>query len=257
MNARDSALARRFIRVDVPEPSRDEAIEIVSPVAAERAGASGVSLASGVVPIAVDLSIKLVHDRRLPDKALDLLIGCIGKKATNEANHGIAEQSSIPALLQIVRDEVHAINIEDWPTVVAKTSDWFRLRSKSHRIITPKDVEEFAAERYGGMDTSDEGTLNKILNLEANLRLDLIGQDRAIRLVSSALKRVTALGHSNRPIGSFLFVGPTGVGKTELCRARLEATLGWRQLASVQHERVHGTGRREQVDWTATWPCRV
>jgi ATP-dependent Clp protease ATP-binding subunit ClpC len=219
MNAKDSALTRRFVRIDVPEPTRDEAVKILLHVGNEEARRGGILLGDGVIDAAVNLSIKYVHDRRLPDKAIDLLRGCIGKVSTERIRKATTGASSIPALLSLIDRELKALEAEEWSGAGDLASEWFRTKADSDPSLTVADLQKFAIERYGGMDSGDTNTVTKVLGLEAELRNSLIGQERAISAVSSALRRMTALGQSTRPIGSFLFLGPTGVGKTELCRA--------------------------------------
>ncbi len=219
MNARDAALTRRFIRIDVPEPTRDEAIGILTQVASVHGRNTGVTLQDGAIEAAIDLATRHVQDRRLPDKAIDLLVGCISRKAAEQPSASAGNsRASIPPLIDLVGRELKAIDKNDWGTASSLAGEWFRLKSASAVTLKVKDVQRFATERYGGIDSGDAKAVERILGLEADLRNTVVGQDRAIAAVCSALKRMLALGRSARPIGSFLFLGPTGVGKTELCR---------------------------------------
>lgn len=227
MNAKDAALARRFVRIDVPEPSRTEAVEILSEVALTKARQSGIMLQDGVVEAAVDLSVRRVPDRRLPDKAIDLLIGCIAKRSEERTQTRTTKgKSSSAELLGLIEQELKALEEKNWAKASDLADQWFTAKVGSNCSLTSVDLQKFAAERYGGIDSADTASVRKILNLEADLRSNLIGQDRAINAICGALKRMMALGTSVRPIGSFLFLGPTGVGKTELCRVLAQQLFG-------------------------------
>lgn len=227
MNAKDAALARRFVRIDVPEPTRTEAIEILSEVAATKARQSGIILQNGVVEIAVDLSLRRVPDRRLPDKAIDLLIGCIGKKSEERAGASTRKsRRSNTELLGLIERELKALEEKNWAKASDLADEWQTARGGSSCTLSTADLQTFAAERYGGIDSGNTASVRRILNLETYLGANVVGQDRAIKAVCSALKRMMALGQSVRPIGSFLFLGPTGVGKTELCRVVAKQLFG-------------------------------
>lgn len=233
MNSRDSALTRRFFRIDVPEPNRDEAIVMLKQVALDQARKSGVIFKDGVLEAAVDLSTRFVQDRRLPDKAIDLLAGCIGKKTAQQLTEKASDKrASIPGMIDLVEREVRALENRDWGTASGLAAEWFTLKSvKFH--LSKEDIHHFATERYGGIDSTDKFAIEKVLGLESELRSCVIGQERAIASVCSSLKRMMALGRTTRPVGSFLFLGPTGVGKTELCR--LSARRLWGDDSLLQY----------------------
>ena len=103
MNARDAALTRRFIRIDVPEPTRDEAIGILTQVASVHGRNTGVALQDGAIEAAIDLATRHVQDRRLPDKAIDLLVGCISRKAAEQPSASAGNSRAwIPPLIDLV-----------------------------------------------------------------------------------------------------------------------------------------------------------
>jgi ATP-dependent Clp protease ATP-binding subunit ClpC len=233
MNSKDSAFTRRFIRIDVPEPSRNEAIGILRQIAEPRAQRGGVMLGDGVLEAAVDLSVRIVHDRRLPDKAIDLLTGCIGRKSAERQSGAPSKAAAAPLMLDLVDRELTAIDGQDWNTASLLVTEWFKNKAGSGLTLNVADLQKFVSERFGGFDPGDATAVQKILGLENELRVNLIGQDRAIQAVCSALKRMMALGRSVRPIGSFLFLGPTGVGKTELCR--VVASRLWGKGALLQY----------------------
>jgi len=226
MNARDSAFARRFVRIDVPEPSRDEAVGILRLVAEPKAQKAGVILGDGVVEAAVDLSIRSILDRRLPDKAIDLLAGCIGTKSAERVSGPPRDAVSPSKMLDLIDRELASIARQDWSGASLLVAEWFKNKRGSGVILTVSDLQKLISERFGGMDSGDPAAVGKVLGLENELRAGVIGQDRAIQAVCSALKRTMATGRSVRPIGSFLFLGPTGVGKTELCRVVASQLFG-------------------------------
>jgi ATP-dependent Clp protease ATP-binding subunit ClpC len=233
MDRKDPAFARRFTRIKVPEPSRDEAIGILRLVAEPQAKKAGLILGDGVVEAAVDLSNRFIHDRRLPDKAIDLLIGCIGAKTAVLASGPPKDVSAPPKMLELIDRELAAIEHQDWTAASLLVTEWFKNKSGSSITLTVKDLQKLVSERFGGMDSGDPAAVQKVLDLESKLRAEVIGQDRAIQAVCSAMKRMMALGRSVRPIGSFLFLGPTGVGKTELCKA--VARQLWGESALLQY----------------------
>ena len=179
---KDKALSRRFAKIDVEEPSIEDTFTILKGVQHKYEAFHKISFSDGALQRAIDLSVKYLHDRFLPDKAMDIV------------------------------DEVGA---------------HFMLRGKEGVRVKPKDIEESVAKMMKLPSTvvGTEDTV-KLKNLEKDLRSHIIGQDEAIAALATAIKRSYAgLNGENRPIGSFLFVGPTGVGKTALAT----------QLAQTMH----------------------
>ena len=174
---RDRALARRFQRIDVREPSEEEALAILVGLAPRYEDHHGVRYAPAALRAAVELSARHLNDRFLPDKAIDVM------------------------------DEVGAaVKLRPGP--------------KGRRTVKLRDVEQLVA-RMAGIPTLRASTAERgrLEHLEEDLRGVVYGQDEAVASVSRAVKRGRAgLGGSDRPTGSFLFVGPTGVGKTELAK---------------------------------------
>jgi ATP-dependent Clp protease ATP-binding subunit ClpA len=180
---RDRALSRRFQRVDVPEPSPEESVRILQGLASRYEEHHGVRYTAPALRAAVDLSVRHLNDRFLPDKAIDVM------------------------------DETGAA---------------VRLRpgSKRRKTVGLRDVEEVVARMANIPAARATGSdLERLARLESDLRAVVYGQDAAIDTVVRAVKRARAgLGGRDRPIASFLFVGPTGVGKTELSK-QLARTL--------------------------------
>ncbi len=181
---KDRALARRFQKIDIVEPTVGETFEILQGLKPKYEAHHGVTYADEALQAAVDLSVKHIGDRLLPDKAIDVI---------DEAG---ARQRLLPAG---VRKEL--IDIEEIETIVAKMA---RIPAKQ-------------------VSSSDKDVLK---HLERNLKMVIFGQDPAIETLSSAIKLArSGLGNPDKPIGNFLFAGPTGVGKTEVTK-QLALQLG-------------------------------
>ncbi len=179
---KDKALSRRFAKIDVEEPSIEDTFTILKGVQHKYENFHKIEFTDEALQRAIDLSVKYLHDRFLPDKAMDIV------------------------------DEVGA---------------HFMLRGKENVTVEPKDIEESVAKMMKLPSTVvGRDDTKKLKNLEKDLKRHIIGQDEAIGVLATAIKRSYAgLNGENRPIGSFLFVGPTGVGKTALAT----------QLAETMH----------------------
>ncbi|HRX71503.1 MAG: ATP-dependent Clp protease ATP-binding subunit ClpA [Candidatus Competibacteraceae bacterium] len=174
---KDRALARRFQKIDVMEPTIEETYQILRGLKTRFEDHHDVKYADKALRAAVELSSRYINDRHLPDKAIDVI---------DEAG---ASQRLLP-----VAKRKKLINVTDIETIIAKIAR-----------IPPKTVS-----------SSDKDTLR---NLERDLKLVVFGQDQAIDTLANAIKMARAgLGNEQRPIGNFLFAGPTGVGKTEVTR---------------------------------------
>ena len=185
---KDAALARRFQRIDVREPDRDETLRILSGLRERYEDYHHVTIADDALTAAVELSARYVTDRCMPDKAIDL----IDEAASMSKIAGWTQESG----------SVIVIHAAEVAKVVAQ---WTGV----------------PVERVGADDQQD------ILNLEKTLRRRIVGQDEAISSIARALRRSRAgLGDPTRPLGVFMLLGPSGVGKTELCKALSEALFG-------------------------------
>jgi ATP-dependent Clp protease ATP-binding subunit ClpA len=181
---KDRALARRFQKIDVAEPSVEETYQILKGLKTRFEEHHDVKYADKALRAAVDLSARYINDRHLPDKAIDII---------DEAG---ASQRLLP-----VAKRKKVIGVSDIETIIAKIAR-----------IPPKTVS-----------SSDKDVLR---NLERDLKLVVFGQDEAINTLANAIKMARAgLGNEQKPIGNFLFAGPTGVGKTEVTR-QLARVLG-------------------------------
>jgi len=183
---RDRALARRFQKIEIGEPSVAETVEILKGLKKFYEEHHGVTFTDAALQLAAELSAKFIHDRHLPDKAIDVL-----DEAGARARMLRTTENQQPTTID--EDEVEQ--------VVARMAK-----------IPPRTVARSEKDRLG--------------QLEADLRKVIYGQDHAIKQIVSAIKIArSGLGHPDKPVGSFLFSGPTGVGKTELAK-QLAASLG-------------------------------
>ena len=181
---KDRALTRRFQKIDVPEPSQEESVQILRGLKGQFEQHHGLRYTDTALRAAVELSVKHIHDRHLPDKAIDL----------------IDEVGAAQALLPASRRK-KSIGVHDIEEMVARVA---RIPGKS-------------------VSTDDRQALK---NLERDLGFVIFGQEKAIHELAAAIKMARAgLRHHEKPVGSFLFSGPTGVGKTELSR-QLASLLG-------------------------------
>jgi ATP-dependent Clp protease ATP-binding subunit ClpA len=201
---RDRALSRRFQKVEVNEPTIDETIQILEGLRPKYEAYHGVSYTKDALEAAANLSAKYLHDRKLPDKAIDLIdeAGAAAKLAAGIGHLGDVVQSA---------DGDGAAEEAPEVKVVVKTADIESIVAKMAQI-PPKEVS-----------TNDKESLK---TLERDLSRVIFGQDEAVREVAQAIKLARAgLRAGEKPIGSFLFTGPTGVGKTELAK-QLAKSLG-------------------------------
>ncbi len=180
---KDAALERRFQPVNVPEPDAASCVEMLYALLPKLERHHNLAIADAAVRAAVRLSSRYICDRRLPDKAVDLL---------DEASASV------------------------------------RLRSGPRSPVTEGDVAQIVSEWTGvPVSAITQSEADRLMQLEQVLHRRVIGQDEAVSAVAKAIRRGRAgLSDPGRPIGSFLFLGPTGVGKTELCRALAEAVYG-------------------------------
>ena len=230
---KDAALERRFQPVTVEEPSLAEAEEVLMGVKGYYEGFHGVTVPDDIVKKAVLLSERYVTDRYLPDKAIDLLdeacaCASLANKAVDElytANKKIAEYS---VELENLENELENPDYEKQAMVKAELEKYKNIAAglyepASHNTVTDADIAK-VIELWTGIPASkvQESDLKKLADLEEALNKRIIGQEEATRLVASAVKRSRVhTSNLHRP-ASFIFVGPTGVGKTELVKVLSE-----------------------------------
>ena len=186
---KDAALARRFQRIDVREPDHDETLRILSGLRERYENYHHVTIADEALQSAVELSARFVTDRCMPDKANDLI---------------------------------------DEAASMAKLSSWSQENELEQIVIRSQEVAEVVSQWTGvPVERVDADQQQDLLNLEHRLKRRIVGQDEAVEAVAKCLRRSRAgLSDPTRPLGVFMLLGPSGVGKTELCKALSEALFG-------------------------------
>ena len=239
---KDAALERRFQPVTVDEPTQEESLEILRGLRDKYEAHHKLTISDEALEAAVKLSARYINDRYLPDKAIDLVdeaCSAVRMETLTPPEDMKAVEARITALTgekdEAVKaqDFERAARIRDQETEQRKELDELRKKwnvsQNGHRTtVTPEDIATVVSGWTGIPVTSiseDEG--QRLLHMEDILHKRVIGQDEAVTAVAKAIRRGrVGLKDPKRPIGSFLFLGPTGVGKTELCKALAEAVFG-------------------------------
>ena len=240
---KDAALERRFQPILVDEPSVEEAVDMLRAVRPNYELHHGVGITDEAIEAAVKLSDRYINDRFLPDKAIDVMDEAASALRLEATEKGIVSPLLISDLEKELADiqakKEAAANAEDYEQaarlrqqelVVQGKLDKARTESGSTvtLLVTPELIAK-VVEGWTGVPVSQmlESERQNLLNLESDLRKRVIGQDEAIGAVARAIRRSRAgLKDPKRPIGSFLFLGPTGVGKTELAKALAAELFG-------------------------------
>ena len=239
---KDSALERRFSPVTVTEPSSEDTLKILEGIKDKYEAHHNVKITEEAMKAAVDLSVRYINDRFLPDKAIDLI---------DEAASKVRMRAyTVPDSLKKLEEEISAVSKEKEEAV--RSQDFEKaatLRDKEHEA---KDKLEKEKQKWESKNSKEVITLTeediaevisswtripvkkltqdeneKLKNLEKSLHERVVGQNEAVEAVAKAIRRGrVGLKDPNRPIGSFLFLGPTGVGKTELSKALAESLFG-------------------------------
>ena len=239
---KDSALERRFQPVMVGEPSEEEAIEILKGLRDRYEAHHKVKITDDAIESAVKLSSRYIADRFLPDKAIDLIDEAASKVRLKNFTPPADVKGLEDELSQLQKEKESAINEQNFERaaqirdkekalkdkIEAAKRDWRDKNDHTNDEVTPEDIAEIVS-GWTGIPvvqlTQEES--ERLLKLESILHERIIGQDEAVKAVAKAIRRGrVGLKDPNRPIGSFIFLGPTGVGKTELCKTLAEAMFG-------------------------------
>ena len=239
---KDAALERRFQPVMVGEPTAEEALAILHGLRDRYEAHHKVRITDEALSAAVSLSDRYIADRFLPDKAIDLMDEAASRVRIQAytAPPDVKEQEK--QLESVVIEKKEAIRHQDFEKAAAlrdqerclrqeidmKRAAWAEKQSTARDVVTEDDIAAIVASWTGiPAQRMTESEAERLLHLEDVLHSRVIGQEEAVSAVSRAIRRARAgLKDPKRPIGSFIFLGPTGVGKTELCRALGEAMFG-------------------------------
>ena len=239
---KDSALERRFSPVTVNEPTHEETVQILKGIRDKYEAHHNIKITDEAINSAVELSTRYINDRFLPDKAIDLIDEASSKirltsleepetikELENKIQNMNQEKEDAVKIQKFekaakLRDEVNSLKEE----LEKEKNKWKNKKTKSIPKLTEEDIAKVIA-RWTGIPaakiTQDEN--KKLKNLDKELHKRVIGQNEAVEAVAKAIRRSrVGLKNPNRPIGSFLFLGPTGVGKTELSKALAESLFG-------------------------------
>lgn len=239
---KDAALERRFQPVTVGEPSEEEAIMILTGLRDRYEAHHKVKITDEAISAAVRLSARYIADRFLPDKAIDLVDEAASrvrlqaytvpddlhelenkiKELDKEKSAAINEQNFERAAK--IRDEEKSLR----RSLEEQRRDWQNQHENTNGEVTEEDIA-YIVSNWSGVPVVQltQAESERLLNMEAILKERIIGQDEAVQQVAKAIRRSrVGLKDPKRPIGSFIFLGPTGVGKTELCKALAQAMFG-------------------------------
>ena len=239
---KDAAFERRFQPVTVGEPSQDEAKQILFGLRDRYEAHHKARITDEAVNAAVELSARYISDRYLPDKAIDLMDEA-ASKVRLQAYVSPPDLKELEARIEEARKEKEeAVNNQNYERAAQVRDEEMQLRKKMEEmrkswedarkeekcVVTDEDVAQVVASWTGiPVKKLTEDESHRLLQLEATLHGRVIGQDEAVSAVARAIRRARAgLKDPKRPIGSYIFLGPTGVGKTELAKALAESMFG-------------------------------
>ena len=239
---KDSALERRFSPVNVLEPSKEDTVQILKGLRDKYEAHHNVKITDEAINAAVSLSIRYINDRFLPDKAIDLIDEASSKVRLKSYTQPDIIKKLEEKIERLSREKEEAVKTQDFEKAASlrdkehkersnlekEKEKWNDKNAKSVTKISEEDIADVIAKQTGipvKKLTQDEN--EKLKNLENVLHERVVGQEEAVTAISKAIRRGrVGLKDPARPIGSFIFLGPTGVGKTELSKALAESLFG-------------------------------
>ncbi|MGW2298246.1 ATP-dependent Clp protease ATP-binding subunit [Streptomyces violaceorubidus] len=234
---KDAALERRFQPVMVPEPTVEETVQILEGLRDAYEAHHQVRFADGALTAAAELSDRYVSDRFLPDKAIDVMDQAGARVRLRSASRSTEVVSREDRIAKLRREQEQAVAAEDYSRAgelkreIAETEGelaGIEERREGVVSVTAEDIADVISRRTGiPVSQLTAGEKERLLRLEEEMHARIVGQDEAVTAVSRAVRRNRAgMGDPDRPVGSFLFLGPTGVGKTELAKTLAELLFG-------------------------------
>jgi len=239
---KDAALERRFTPVNVDEPKEADAIAILKGLRSRYEAHHGIAISDDAIEAAVKLSVRYINDRFLPDKAIDLIDEAAARARICGSENDEAKSLSME-IMTLQNELSHAQSTYNYEAANRIKDDLKRLTDRREAVLRAQSLVRLPSGRMGitkeqvaaivaartnvplTQISQEEG--EKLMRLEEKLHERIIGQNEAVGAVAKAIRRARAgLKDPSRPIGSFIFVGPTGVGKTDLCKALAENLFG-------------------------------
>ncbi len=239
---KDAALERRFQPVTVGEPTEEETVEILSGLKDRYEAHHKVKITDEALEAAVKLSARYISDRFLPDKAIDLVDEAASRVRLRTFTAPESLQELENRIKELEGDKAAAVNSQDFERAAdlrdrqkelseeleRARDQWTAENERSSSVVDAGAIADIVA-MWTGVPVSQltEEESQRLLRLEETLHKRVVGQEEAVSAIARAIRRGrVGLKDKNRPIGSFIFLGPTGVGKTELCKALAEAMFG-------------------------------
>ncbi|MEV7499735.1 AAA family ATPase [Streptomyces sp. NPDC093018] len=234
---KDAALERRFQPVMVPEPTVEETVQILEGLRDAYEAHHQVRFDDGALVAAAEMSDRYITDRFLPDKAIDVMDQAGARVRLRSASRSTEVVSREDRIAKLRRELEQAVSAEDFERASDLKRQLAELEAELAGIeerregvvsVTASDIADIVSRRTGiPVSQLTASEKEKLLRLEEEMHARIVGQDEAVTAVSQAVRRNRAgMGDPNRPVGSFLFLGPTGVGKTELAKTLAELLFG-------------------------------